>query len=79
MIDAEMLSQVKDLDAVAICTPPQQPTCVAFGRDALDLLMVTSARETLDASALGAEPQAGNLFIFKTDVAGCEESHHRVA
>jgi L-arabinonolactonase len=59
--------------------PVTQPTCVAFGGDALDLLMVTSARETLDASTLEAQPQAGNLFIFKTDVAGCEESRYRVA
>jgi L-arabinonolactonase len=58
--------------------PVTQPTCVAFGGDAFDLLMVTSARETLDASTLEAEPQAGNLFILKTDVAGCEESHYRV-
>jgi L-arabinonolactonase len=59
--------------------PVTQPTCVAFGGDAFDLLMVTSARETLDASTLEAEPQAGNLFIFKTDVAGCEESRYRIA
>jgi len=59
--------------------PVTQPTCVAFGGDAFDLLIVTSARETLDASALKAEPQAGNLFIFKTDVAGREESRYRVA
>ena len=59
--------------------PVTQPTCVAFGGDAFDLLMVTSARETLDASTLEAQPQAGNLFIFKTDVAGCEESRYRVA
>jgi L-arabinonolactonase len=59
--------------------PVTQPTCVAFGGDAFDLLMVTSARETLDASGLEAEPQAGNLFIFKTDVVGCEESRYRVA
>ena len=59
--------------------PVTQPTCVAFGGDAFDLLMVTSARETLDASTLEAEPQAGNFFIFETDVAGCEESRYRVA
>ena len=32
--------------------PVSQPTCVAFGGDALDLLFITSAREALDAATL---------------------------
>jgi sugar lactone lactonase YvrE len=59
--------------------PVTQPTCVAFGGDALDLLFVTSAREGLDAATLTTQPQAGDMFIFQTDVAGCKESHYRVA
>jgi sugar lactone lactonase YvrE len=57
--------------------PVSQPTCVAFGGDALDLLIVTTARDTLDAAALAAQPQAGDLFIFQTDVVGCRESDYR--
>jgi sugar lactone lactonase YvrE len=59
--------------------PVSQPTCVAFGGDALDLLFITSAREGLDAATLSTQPQAGDVFIFKTDVAGCPESRYRVA
>lgn len=59
--------------------PVTQPTCVAFGGDALDLLFITSARESLDAEALSTQPQAGDVFIFKTNVAGCKESRYRVA
>jgi L-arabinonolactonase len=59
--------------------PVTQPTCVAFGGDALDLLFITSAREGFDAATLSSQPQAGDLFIFRTDVAGCEESHYRAA
>jgi L-arabinonolactonase len=59
--------------------PVTQPTCVAFGGDALDLLFITSAREGFDAATLSTQPQAGDLFIFRTDVAGCEESHYRAA
>jgi L-arabinonolactonase len=59
--------------------PVTQPTCVAFGGAALDLLFITSAREGLDAAALSTQPQAGHVFIFQTDVAGCEESRYRIA
>jgi L-arabinonolactonase len=59
--------------------PVTQPTCVAFGGDAFDLLFVTSAREGLDAATLATQPQAGDVFIFQTDVTGCKESRYRVA
>lgn len=59
--------------------PISQPTCVAFGGDALDLLFITSAREGLDAAELTMQPQAGDMFVFQIDVAGCKESLYRVA
>ena len=58
--------------------PVTQPTCV-FGGDAFDMLFVTSAREGLDAATLATQAQAGDVFIFQTDVTGCKESRYRVA
>ena len=58
--------------------PVSQPTCVAFGGEALDLLFITSAREALDEATLSTQPQAGDVFIFKTNVSGCQESRYRV-
>jgi sugar lactone lactonase YvrE len=43
------------------------------------MLFVTSAREGLDAATLATQPQAGDVFIFQTDVTGCKESRYRVA
>ena len=54
--------------------PVLQPTCVAFGGENLNLLAVTSARVGLSDEALQQQPQAGNLFIFQTDVTGLEET-----
>lgn len=54
--------------------PVSQATCLAFGGDKLNLLAVTSARIGLDEQALKQQPQAGNVFIFETDVFGLEES-----
>ena len=54
--------------------PVSQPTCIAFGGEHLNLLAVTSARVGLSDDALQQQPQAGNLFIFQTDVTGLEES-----
>jgi L-arabinonolactonase len=59
--------------------PVSQPTCVAFGGEALDLLFITTAREGLDAATLSTQPLAGDVFIFKTDVSGRLESRYRVA
>ena len=50
--------------------PVSQPTCVAFGGPELNRLFVTSAYQGLDAQAREAEPEAGNLFIFETDIQG---------
>jgi sugar lactone lactonase YvrE len=50
--------------------PVSQPTCVAFGGSDLNSLFVTSAYEGLDAEARATQPEAGNLFIFETDIKG---------
>ena len=50
--------------------PARQPTCPAFGGPDRKTLFVTSAREGLDAAALAKDPEAGNLFVFESDVAG---------
>jgi L-arabinonolactonase len=54
--------------------PVTQPTCVAFGGEQLNLLAVTSARIGLNEEALAQQPQAGNLFIYKTTCTGLTES-----
>lgn len=50
--------------------PTIQPTCVAFGGPDLNLLFVTSATQGLDQETLAKEPDAGNLFIYKSDFTG---------
>jgi len=57
--------------------PVTQPTCVALGGANLDHLFITTARDQLSAAALSSQPQAGNLFIFKTNVRGCPEPRYR--
>src|SRR6187431_2077335 len=53
--------------------PVSQATCVAFGGKNLNLLAVTSARIGLNEEAMVQQPQAGNLFIFQTNVTGLPE------
>jgi sugar lactone lactonase YvrE len=50
-----------------------QPTCVAFGGPQMDRLFVTSAHQGLSAVALAAQPEAGNLLVFQTDVQGIQD------
>jgi len=57
--------------------PVSQPTCMAFGGAAMTLLFVTSARIGLSDEALVAQPQAGNLFIYRTDFSGVNESWYK--
>ncbi|MEL4273299.1 SMP-30/gluconolactonase/LRE family protein [Shewanella xiamenensis] len=45
--------------------PVTNPTSIAFGGAKLDLLIVTSAKHSLDASQLAQEPQAGDVFIYQ--------------
>jgi L-arabinonolactonase len=56
--------------------PVTQPTCIAFGGQALDQLFVTTAREGLSAAQLASQPQAGDLFIFSTNVRGIAEARY---
>ena len=57
-----------------IALPVSQPSCVTFGGADLNLLIVTTARQSLSAEALAEQPLAGGLFIFETDVAGLPEN-----
>lgn len=50
--------------------PVTQPTCIAFGGQDLDHIFVTSAREGLENDQLDVEPDAGNILILKSSVAG---------
>lgn len=59
-----------------ITVPASQPTCVAFGGEALDLLIVTSARENLNAAALAQQPHAGDLFIYRVGAKGIPECRY---
>lgn len=54
--------------------PCPQPTCVTFGGDNLDLLIVSTAKEGL--SKVEQEtiyPESGNIFIYKTNITGNNE------
>jgi L-arabinonolactonase len=55
---------------MTIEVPTEQPTCVAFGGQGLDLLFVTSARDGLTPDALATQPHAGDVFVYKVSVPG---------
>ncbi|MEP6885983.1 MAG: SMP-30/gluconolactonase/LRE family protein [Gammaproteobacteria bacterium] len=57
--------------------PTRQPACVCFAGPDLDVLCVTSARENLDASTLAAEPNAGDVFLYRAGVQGLPETEYR--
>lgn len=59
--------------------PVSQPTCVAFGGPDMDRLFVTSAHQALDPRARAEQPQAGNLFVFQTDIKGIADPLFRPA
>lgn len=50
--------------------PARRPTMIAFGGDDRKTAFVTTARKGLDAEQLAAQPHAGGIFSFKTNVAG---------
>jgi L-arabinonolactonase len=50
-----------------VALPVSQPTCVAFGGADLNILAVTTASDGVE------EAQAGNLFLFETNVRGLKE------
>jgi sugar lactone lactonase YvrE len=54
--------------------PASQPTCVAFGGPALDLLFVTSARDGLNEAALLRHPSAGDVFVYRVGVRGLPDA-----
>ncbi len=56
-----------------------QPTCMAFGGEDMNLLFVTSARIGLDDEALAIQPQAGNLFIYRTNFKGINECWYKAS
>jgi sugar lactone lactonase YvrE len=56
--------------------PVSQPTCVTFGGPQLDRLFITSATQGFDEPALLAEPDAGNVLIFQTNVTGTPDSRY---
>jgi L-arabinonolactonase len=57
----------------ALELPVSQPTCTAFGGAGLDILFVTSARDGLSRSSLAAEPNAGDVFAYRTGFRGLPE------
>jgi L-arabinonolactonase len=54
--------------------PTAQPSCVCFAGPELDILCVTTARRGLEPAALAAEPNAGDVFLYRTGVQGLPES-----
>lgn len=53
-----------------VALPARQTTCPAFFGPAADRLVVTSAREGLDAGKMATDPQAGKTFILDIAVKG---------
>jgi sugar lactone lactonase YvrE len=47
--------------------PVTQPSCAAFGGEAMDLLFVTSARVELTPKQLAQQPMAGDLLVYQID------------
>lgn len=60
--DGELLEKVE--------LPVANVTKLAFGGPDLTQAFVTTARKGLDAAALAAQPQAGDLFMFEVGVPG---------
>lgn len=57
----------------AVTLPVSQTTCVAFGGENMDLLFVTSARESLSEWTLDRERCAGGLFVLQTPFRGLQD------
>jgi sugar lactone lactonase YvrE len=53
--------------------PTTQPSCVCFGGPDLDVLCVTTARRGLSSAALSAQPNAGDVFLYRVGVKGLAE------
>ena len=57
-----------------VFVPASQVSCVCFAGKNLNLLCVTSARQDMSTETLEKEPQAGDVFIYQTNVQGLPES-----
>jgi sugar lactone lactonase YvrE len=57
--------------------PVSQPSCVCLGGKHMDLLFVSTARIDLGEEQLAAQPQAGNVFVFKTPYRGLPEARYK--
>lgn len=62
----------------AVPLPASQPTCVCFAGPDLTWLCVTTARIGLENSELQAQPESGNLFIYKSPYKGVTESRFKL-
>lgn len=61
-----------------VVVPTRQPSCVCFAGPDLDVLCVTTARVDLDAATLAAEPNAGDVFLYRVGAKGLPESEYRL-
>lgn len=66
------------VEMATLVLPVTQPTCQCLGGPDLNWLFVTTARENLDAAALAQQPEAGNVFIYRTPYKGLPESRFRL-
>ena len=55
--------------------PVPRPTSCIFGGDHLDVLYITSARETMTAEEIAEAPLSGSLFAMKPGVKGLPEPY----
>ncbi len=51
-----------------------QPTCVAFGGDSLDHLLVTTARQGMTEEDLQRYPSSGNTYLYRCNVTGIADA-----
>ena len=57
--------------------PASQPSCVCFAGPDLDVLCVTTARVGLSEASLRAEPNAGDVFLYRIGIQGLPEAEYR--
>jgi sugar lactone lactonase YvrE len=55
--------------------PVPRPTSCIFGGDELDVLYITSARETMTSEEIAQAPLSGSLFAVKPGVKGLPEPY----
>ncbi len=59
--------------------PVSQPTCICFGGPDMNWLFVTTANENLNAAQLVAQPNAGDVFIYRTRFKGLVEPRFKAS